>query len=84
MSRKHVYLGVALLLSSTTSLLTQPAAHADVDWDSVAQCESGGNWAINTGNGYSGGLQWLPATWSANKAPDDPSVASQEIGRAHV
>ena len=34
-------------------------------WDQLAQCESGGNWAINTGNGYSGGLQFLPSTWRA-------------------
>ena len=39
-------------------------AHADV-WDSVAQCESGGNWAISTGNGYSGGLQFSSSTWRA-------------------
>jgi len=35
-------------------------------WDRLAQCESGGNWAINTGNGYSGGLQFSPGTWQAN------------------
>ncbi|MFJ7592683.1 transglycosylase family protein [Streptomyces sp. NPDC097617] len=34
------------------------------EWDKVAQCESGGNWAINTGNGYYGGLQFSPSTWS--------------------
>ncbi len=33
------------------------------NWDGVAQCESGGDWAINTGNGYSGGLQFSPTTW---------------------
>lgn len=32
-------------------------------WDSIAQCESGGNWSINTGNGYHGGLQFHPQTW---------------------
>ena len=32
-------------------------------WDDLAQCESGGNWAINTGNGYYGGLQFSYATW---------------------
>jgi resuscitation-promoting factor RpfA len=32
-------------------------------WDRLAQCESGGNWAINTGNGYYGGLQMLGSTW---------------------
>jgi len=34
-------------------------------WDRLAQCESGGNWAINTGNGYSGGLQFLHSSWRA-------------------
>ena len=34
-------------------------------WDSLAQCESGGNWAINTGNGYYGGLQFNLGTWQA-------------------
>jgi hypothetical protein len=38
-----------------------PSAH---DWDAVAQCESGGNWSINTGNGYYGGLQFSPDTWA--------------------
>jgi hypothetical protein len=35
----------------------------DTVWDRLAQCESGGNWAINTGNGYYGGLQFNYATW---------------------
>ncbi|MFF1827931.1 transglycosylase family protein [Paenarthrobacter sp. NPDC058040] len=35
-------------------------------WDRIAQCESGGNWAINTGNGYYGGLQFSSPTWLAN------------------
>ncbi len=48
----------------------QPAAQPqrNVDgsvWDRLAQCESGGNWSINTGNPYSGGLQFLPSTWQA-------------------
>ncbi|WP_281290436.1 transglycosylase family protein [Embleya hyalina] len=34
-------------------------------WDAVAQCESTGNWSINTGNGFSGGLQFTPSTWNA-------------------
>ena len=44
-----------------------PAASAapDSDWDRLAQCESGGNWQINTGNGYHGGLQFSPSIWSA-------------------
>jgi uncharacterized protein YabE (DUF348 family) len=39
-------------------------------WDSIAQCESGGNWSINTGNGYYGGLQFLTSTWLANGGGD--------------
>lgn len=34
-------------------------------WDAIAACESGGNWSINTGNGYHGGLQFNPGTWAA-------------------
>lgn len=41
------------------------AAAPDSDWDRLAQCESGGNWAINTGNGYHGGLQFNAQTWQA-------------------
>jgi len=35
------------------------------EWDAVAQCESGGNWSINTGNGFFGGLQFTNSTWAA-------------------
>ncbi|MEU1299015.1 transglycosylase family protein [Streptomyces shenzhenensis] len=35
------------------------------EWDTVARCESGGNWSINTGNGYYGGLQFSASTWAA-------------------
>ena len=38
----------------------------DQIWDEIAQCESGGNWAINTGNGYYGGLQFNQPTWASN------------------
>ncbi len=43
---------------------TANAATAD-EWDAVAQCESSGNWAINTGNGYYGGVQFAQSTWDA-------------------
>lgn len=41
------------------------SAATGAEWDAVAQCESGGNWSINTGNGYQGGLQFSPSTWAA-------------------
>jgi hypothetical protein len=40
-----------------------PVVSDGINWDAIAQCESGGNWSINTGNGYYGGLQFLQATW---------------------
>ena len=55
---------------------TSATAQADsLNWDAVAQCESGGNWAINTGNGHFGGLQFKPATWSANGGVGSPAAA---------
>jgi resuscitation-promoting factor RpfB len=47
-------------------------------WDALAQCESGGNWAINTGNGYYGGLQFNLGTWQAYGGSGLPSQASRE------
>ncbi|MHA7275308.1 transglycosylase family protein [Arthrobacter sp. HLT1-21] len=47
-------------------------------WDSLAQCESGGNWGINTGNGFSGGLQFTPSTWAAFGGQGAPQDASRE------
>jgi resuscitation-promoting factor RpfB len=44
-------------------------------WDRIAQCESGGNWHINTGNGYYGGLQFATASWLANGGADFASRA---------
>ncbi|WP_372499085.1 transglycosylase family protein [Streptomyces somaliensis] len=42
-----------------------PGAATAAEWDRVAQCESGGDWSINTGNGYYGGLQFSASTWAA-------------------
>ncbi|MET3962637.1 uncharacterized protein YabE (DUF348 family) [Marmoricola sp. OAE513] len=47
-------------------------------WDRIAQCESGGNWHINTGNGYYGGLQFSMSTWRANGGVGRPDQASRE------
>jgi hypothetical protein len=46
-------------------------------WDRLAQCESGGNWATNTGNGYYGGLQFSLGTWRAYGGSGLPSNASR-------
>jgi uncharacterized protein YabE (DUF348 family) len=47
-------------------------------WDALARCESGGNWAINTGNGYYGGLQFNLGTWQSYGGSGLPSNASRE------
>jgi LysM repeat protein len=47
------------------------------EWDAVAQCESGGNWSINTGNGYYGGLQFSASTWSGYGGTKYASTADQ-------
>ena len=46
-------------------------------WDRVAACESGGNWAINTGNGYYGGLQFSLGTWRAYGGSGYPNQQSK-------
>jgi LysM repeat protein len=46
-------------------------------WDRLAQCESGGNWSINTGNGFFGGLQFTQSSWSAAGGSGSPQNASR-------
>ena len=59
---------------AATTGRTAPAAADGSVWDRLAQCESGGNWSINTGNGFTGGLQFVRSTWlgmgGAQYAPD--------------
>ena len=47
-------------------------------WDRLAQCESGGDWSINTGNGYYGGLQFSQGSWEAAGGSGSPANASRE------
>ncbi len=55
-----------------------PVKAYSVNWDAIAACESGGNWSISTGNGYSGGLQFTPSTWRANGGSGSPNGASRD------
>jgi hypothetical protein len=70
-----VIAGVAV--GAPFAIAASPAA-ASPNWDAIAQCESGGNWGINTGNGYYGGLQFNPRTWAANGGSGNPANASRE------
>jgi hypothetical protein len=56
----------AVIGSGSLALAGHAGAATDGEWDQVAKCESGNNWAINTGNGYQGGLQFSPSTWSGH------------------
>jgi resuscitation-promoting factor RpfB len=51
--------------TGTSSSASTGSSSGTAVWDRVAQCESGGNWAINTGNGFYGGLQFTNSTWAA-------------------
>lgn len=68
--------GVALSTSAANAAV--PTATAGSVWDSLAQCESSGNWGINTGNGYAGGLQFSPSTWAAYGGSGSAAGASRE------
>ena len=59
------------------ALAGHAAAAPDGEWDRVAACESGGNWGINTGNGYHGGLQFSQGTWAAHGGGEFASSANQ-------
>jgi hypothetical protein len=55
---------IAAVAAPVSSSLTNATAATERTWDRLANCESGGNWHINTGNGYYGGLQFAGGTWT--------------------
>ena len=59
--------------------LSMPAANAvdGATWDALAQCESGGNWSINTGNGFYGGLQFTQQSWNGVGMSGSPATATR-------
>ncbi|WP_215450736.1 transglycosylase family protein [Streptomyces sp. ATCC 21386] len=83
-----VLAGAALLAPLGLLAVTGSASAADSGvWDRIAKCESGGNWHINTGNGYYGGLQFAASTWrayggTAYAATADKASKSQQIAIA--
>ena len=69
----------ALALTGASVAMVGPAANAadGATWDALAQCESGGSWSTNTGNGFSGGLQFTPSTWAAHGGTGSAENASR-------
>jgi len=67
-----------LVVGAPLTAFAAPASAATTgQWDAVAQCESGGNYAINTGNGFYGGLQFTLSTWAAYGGRGAPQNASR-------
>jgi resuscitation-promoting factor RpfB len=64
--------------SSSSSSSSSSSTPSGSVWDKLAQCESGGNWSINTGNGYYGGLQFSLSTWRAYGGTGYPHQASRD------
>ncbi|MDJ0343160.1 transglycosylase family protein [Streptomyces sp. H10-C2] len=83
-----VLTGMAALSPLAVLAAGGQAAAADGGvWDRIAQCESGGNWHIDTGNGYYGGLQFAAGTWRSNggaqyAATADRATREQQIAIA--
>jgi LysM repeat protein len=61
--KRNLGLATAGLVGAIPMATASPASAATSSWDRLAQCESGQNWSINTGNGYYGGLQFADGTW---------------------
>ena len=77
---------IAVPVAGMVTATTASAASVST-WDAVAQCESSGNWAANTGNGFYGGLQFTPSTWAAfggtaYAASADQATQGQQIAVA--
>ena len=64
-----------VITGGSIGMAAQAQSATDAEWDQVARCESSGNWAINTGNGYHGGLQFAPGTWSGHGGGEFAPVA---------
>lgn len=65
---------------AVAATMSMPAANAvdGATWDALAQCESGGNWSINTGNGFYGGLQFTQQSWNGVGMSGSPATATRE------
>ncbi|MFF9630134.1 transglycosylase family protein [Streptomyces fradiae] len=76
--RLAAFAGITGVAVAAPLMGAAPAGAATAaEWDRVAQCESGGNWSINTGNGYYGGLQFSASTWAAYGGTQYASTADK-------
>jgi len=73
----RVAVAAAVALGTPVALAGNADAATGSRWDQIAKCESGGNWSINTGNGYYGGLQFNLRTWRGYGGKGMPHQASK-------
>ncbi|MGH3449523.1 MAG: transglycosylase family protein [Haloechinothrix sp.] len=67
----------SMAIGAPLAVAATPAQASSVNWDAIADCESSGNWSINTGNGYYGGLQFSLSTWEAYGGSGMPHESSR-------
>ncbi|MGP5054135.1 transglycosylase family protein [Brachybacterium paraconglomeratum] len=77
LGRSAVVVAGGAVVASGMIAATTTSASAATGWDEVAACESGGDWSINTGNGYHGGLQFSQQTWEGFGGTEYASSADQ-------
>ena len=75
---KVVVAGAIVAVPLSIAAIPASADTSTINWDAIAQCESGGNWSINTHNGFYGGLQFDQGTWASNGGVGNPANASRE------
>lgn len=80
--RRGAGLAAIGLVATSIALYADTANAEPIDWEAIAQCESGGNWTADTGNGDYGGLQITEETWGANGG--GPGLPSQYSPAAQV
>lgn len=84
---RNLFVGSGIAAGLALAAAPQAGAATVAQWDQVAACESGGDWSINTGNGYYGGLQFSQQTWNGfggqQYAPSaDQATKEQQIAVA--
>jgi transglycosylase family protein len=78
MTIKKAIITATVAAAGAIAMITPAANAADTaTWDALAQCESGGNWNINTGNGFYGGVQFTQQSWNGVGMSGSPASASK-------
>lgn len=78
MTIKQAIITATVAAAGAIAMITPAANAADTaTWDALAQCESGGNWNINTGNGFYGGVQFTQQSWNGVGMSGSPASASK-------